>query len=289
MYKRWWIVALALSVVSLTGCELFDALFFNTEEVNAKELATFQGDTPATKDEALMSLSMGLGGTADMFLSKDFVAPSILDSVFSITGGQELYSGAVAAARKITPSNGFESFAQSIESTGSGKTKVTLVAEDFGSNGAVTVDGTIAVEAQGLTQDSTKASGKIDADVKAKLASIANSPIRGAMANLKLKANADATIDRYTRQPSAINGYSALALSMGLSMDSFAAGGTTFKGGKYVMSFKYTSKFTYTASSTANPVSELELTIYLKVYNNTNKVVGDYTYTQSDIERIFVR
>lgn len=277
-------LSIVLALVSLTGCQLFDSLFFNTEEVSASELNDCgTGAAPANKDEALLSVSAGIVGAAGPLLQSQVTAPSILDSVFSIAGGKELYAGAATAARQISPSTGMQSFIDSIRSTGAGKTSLTLTAEDFDTDGFVSVDGTLAIEAKGLNAGSTSASGKVEADVKAKVSPIVTTPFNGGVANIKLKANGDATIDGATQAVKSINGYSAIAVSLGVSLKEDALWGT--KAGKYVMSFKYTQKYAYSAYS-SSPVSDLELTIYLKVYNNAGKVVGDYTYTQADIQKM---
>lgn len=283
MNRKLALLVAALVSASFMGCQLIDSLFFNTEEVKASELATFTGSTPTTKNEALMSAMVGISTTygSMMTVSLSEQAPAALAKIFpAIKGSEAAFNGARAIARTISPSTGFESFIESVDTSGAGMATVKFIDEDFDSDGTIVVNGEITLEVDGIQEGSTEASGKAEAEFSVEVKAIADTPFNGAMANLKLNANADSTMTT-DGVPETISGYAALALSAGISLDEIEG---TSKGGKFVIAIKYTSNFEYDASiSETDPTGGVSVEINLKVYDASNRNVGDYTYNEDEI------
>jgi len=284
------VVFLFLTVLlfALMGCQLMDSLFFNAEEVHASDLSSFTGSTPTTKDEALTSALSGLmyatsaTGIDSMMSSAQpstESASDVMDMMMSFAEKSgRIYSDSIAIARTITPSSAIEDFQADVEADGNGTLDLKVVEEDFETEGVVIVNGTIELNVAGFTETSRAASGDVKVDVSAEMESFTGTPFNGASINLKVDADAEASLDS-AGVLSSVSGYAALAVNAGISLDEVAG---VSKGGKYIFSIKYTNQYTY-ASSDSDPVSSLETELTLRVFNASNSKVGEYTYTEDDI------
>lgn len=277
--------AVAAIVASMMGCQLMDALFFNADEVKASELSTFTGDTPSTKDEALASAVIGLStavatsGIMKTITQAPGTVPETVARLLSAASCSDaLASGAASLARTITPADAFTAFQADVEADGAGKLEVKLVAEDFDSDGVITVDGDIELGVTGATEGSTSASGSVKADLSATVESFTGTAFNGAIVNLKLDADANIAFNAVGDLTS-LSGYAAFATFAGFSIDEIEG---VCKGGKYVLGLKYTNSYSYSAAE-ADPTAAVDAELTLKVYDASNKVVGNYSYTDDEL------
>ena len=283
MYRKSAFFIMVLVAVLSMGCQIMDSLFFSTEAVKPSELASFEGSTPSDKDEALTSAVMGIfmavSSTEDLFPAELFSEIPALSRVLSAERSTSaLYGRTLALARSISPSDGFEEFFEDMEETGKGSTKVTLSNEDFDSD-IITVNGTVELSADGFTDTSTEASAAFKADLEATVDEIEDTVFNGALVSLKVDMNGEAELDQDYGIIESLSGYAAIAISAGFSLDESEYN----EGGKYIISLKYTSNYDVEISDDA-PTSSLSLVATLKVYNAANKLVGDYEYTDDEIE-----
>lgn len=281
---------LTVLLFALMGCQLMDSLFFNAEQVHAADLSSFTGSTPTTKDEAFTSALSGLM-YATSATGLDTMMSSVQPSTESASGVMEMvlsfaeksgkiYSDSIAIARTITPSTAIEDFQADVEADGNGTLDLKVVDEDFETEGVVIVNGTIELNVVGFTETSRSVSGDAKVDLSAEMESFTGTPFNGASINLKVDADAKASLDS-AGVLSSVSGYAALAVNAGISLDEVSG---VSKGGKYIFSIKYTSQYAYAASDT-DPVSSLDAELTLSVFNAANSKVGEYTYTEDDISK----
>ncbi len=274
------LVFMAMITSTFMGCQLLDSLFYKTEAIQADDLPSCSGDTPSNEDEALESVIFGLftatAPTLDT-LDNTTAAPDLFQAILSrVPGANVAYGRSIGFVRAIATTDTFENFFDDIETTGDGSLELTLTDEDFDTE-FMTVNGSVAMVVNDFLPTSSKATATLEADVKAEIEAIPDTSFNGGKINLKMDIDASAGIvDEIVDN---VEGYAAIAINTGVSLDETEYN----KAGKYLINLKFTSQYDVNIND-SSPTSSISAEIRLRVYNASNSLVGDYTYTDDEIE-----
>ncbi len=282
---------LVLSVVLVvSGCSLMDSLFFKADSVEPKELSSYDGTLPEDKETAMNVVGESVGeAIASGFqgilsseqwndfaktLSKNYPVlnavgkgflgtPSLSSKTITYSGDRDTSDGNVDFSIAITD--------ESVKGTASG----TLVVEDLGLKLKGGVDD---------PDNPTKGDWDFSTNAKITMDDYANSSdytINEGLINLRAKGNGNVTFDN-SEEIDTIKYYLAMDLKAGFSIS-----GGNGKSGKFIIEFNYVDNKSLTQDELEDPdklVQNVTLSLVVKVYDNDNKLVKTYTYTEDDLK-----
>ncbi|MBE3063593.1 MAG: hypothetical protein IMZ69_01080 [Spirochaetes bacterium] len=300
------ILLLALLVLFTAGsCKLFDMLFYKAPGVSAKDLASYSGTLPTTRDKTLMTIgyggmvTMGAAGTHVINSSEVQGAfPSQVGSVFNAIPTFRLLAPFISKVKAkfitltqtgMTDSSTNKEFHLDIENE-----SVTSATQ----TGTLTIDKCKADLSATVTGNTVPWSGEGDAEVDC-LITASNLKdtsfgtasqyitVNGAQVGVKAKATMSFDVDATsTGGPTSLTYDITSDVKAGFSIsDSNPDTINPHYSGKFIIEMNYIDSGTLTKTQMDDPtdISNIEVTIKIKVYNNDNDLVDEYELNQDDL------
>jgi hypothetical protein len=301
------ILILALLVLLTAGsCKLFDMLFYKAPGVSAKDLASYTGTLPTTRDQTLMAI--GYGGGVTMMMVGGHVGtssawqgafPPLVTSAFSAIPSMRLiapFISKVKAKSIIVTQSGMndgslsKEFHLDIENE-----PVNLVAQ--GAVGTATIDKCKADLTASVTAAKPPFSGEGEGELDALItaSSLKESPtalvtVNTAKVGVKAKGTMSFDADGTIGGPTSLKYNVAADAKAGFSISDTSVGGYS---GKFIIEANYIDSGSFTKAELTDPtgayfspttaINNIEFTITIKVYDNNNDLVDTYELNQDDL------
>jgi hypothetical protein len=301
------ILILALLVLLTVGsCKLFDMLFYKAPGVSAKDLASYTGTLPTTRDQTLMAIAYG--GMVTMEVVGAHVATSSAwEGAFPPMAASAF--NAIPSIRLLAPFIS-KMKAKSITITQSGMNDGSLNKEfhldienesvnvvDLGGAGTATIEKCKADLTASLTAAappfSGEGEGEIDALVTAsslKASPTASVTVNTAKVGVKAKGTLSFDADGTIGGPTSLEYNVTADAKAGFSISD---SNPTGYSGKFIIEANYIDSGTFTKAELTDPTGEyfspttainnIEFTITIKVYDNNNDLVDTYELNQDDL------
>jgi hypothetical protein len=293
------ILLLALLVLFTAGsCKLFDMLFYKAPGVSANDLGSYSGTLPTTRDQTLMTIAYG--GMVAMGAAGSHVGnssawkgafPSQVGSVFDAIPTFRLLAPFISKvkAKSITLTQSgmnnndlSKEFHIDIEdeSVTSATQTGTLTIDKFKADLSATVTGnTVPWSGEGNAEADCliTASNLKDTDFSTTVT------VNGAKVGVKAKATISFDVDATsTGGPTSLTYDITSDAKVGFSISDTKPGNFS---GKFIIEMNYIDKGTLTKTQMDDPgdISNIEVTIKIKVYNNDNDLVKEYDLNQDDL------
>ncbi|MCX7039240.1 MAG: hypothetical protein NT005_08950 [Spirochaetes bacterium] len=292
------ILLLALLVLFTAGsCKLFDMLFYKAPGVSAKDLASYSGTLPTTRDQTLMTI--GYGGLVTMeFVGAHVASSSAWEGAFpsqAMSGFNAIPSirllapfiskmkaKSISLTQTITGDSLDKEFHLDIENE-----SVNVAAQ--GGTGTATIEKCKA----DLTATLTASTAPFDADGEGELDAVVTAsnlkPSSGSTLTVntaKIGAKAKGTTSMSfgsTGGPTSVEYNITADAKVGFSISNSAEGEFS---GKFIIEMNYIDSGSLSESELADPatgISSIEFTITIKVYDNNNDLVDTYELNQDDL------
>ncbi len=292
------ILLLALIVLlSFGGCKLFDMLFYKAPGVSAKDLASYTGNLPTTRDDTLMTI--GIGGMVTMMMAGEHVGsssawagafPPSAMSAFDAIPTIKLLAPFLSKvkAKSITVSQtGFNSDVLDKEFHVDIQDEAADVA-GMGGSGTLTIDKakidlTATMSASTVPFD---AEGNGEADVLITASGLKGSPtdtvtVNTAQVGAKAKGNVSMSFGS-TGGPTSVEYKITADAKAGFSISDTDPLGFS---GKFIIEMNYIDSGSLSEAQLTDPatgISNIKFTITIKVYDNNNDLVNTYELNQDD-------
>jgi hypothetical protein len=293
------ILILALMVLLTVGsCKLFDMLFYKAPGVSAKDLASYTGTLPTTRDQTLATI--GYGGIVTMMMVGEHVGtssawagafpPSVMSAFNAIPSIKLLapFISKMKAKSISVTQTGFDSDALNKEFHLDIENEAVDVA-GMGGSGTATIEKCKADLTATLSAATPPfdADGKGEADVLITASNLKNPDFSSTLTvnTAQVGAKAKGTVSMSfgsTGGPTSVEYNIAADAKAGFSISDSEVGAYS---GKFIIEANYIDSGSLSESELTDPatgISSIEFTITIKVYDNDNKEVAKYELNQDD-------
>jgi hypothetical protein len=294
----------ALILFGLSSCKFFDSLFYVAPPVSPRDLGSYSGSLPTTRDEALQTI--GIAGMNTMMGAALHVANSpAWGSAFGNARVLKAFSS-IPSFRLLAPlldklnvRMGAKSI--SLATTGFDGTTTdnefhldieneTVNLPALGASGSMVIDKCKADITATMTSTTmpfdVDGKGEVDAELHATNLvppGTGQGKINSAIIGLKAKGTATVTNINSSAPPSSSTYDLSASLKAGFSVT--APAGTEHQSGKFIIETSYYDNGSLTEDQMNGPedISNIKFTIKITVYDNDNKEVDSYTLDQDDL------